>query len=69
MPDKTIQTSRHSRNRAHAAALTVSSTASRWRTNTLQLLASWRDASGKAPDSLLPGVSSGFRNGDRRGWN
>jgi hypothetical protein len=68
MPDKSTQTSRNTRNRAHTTA-PATSTASRWRTSTLQMLADWRNASGKAPDSLLPGVASGFSNGDRRCWS
>lgn len=68
MPEKTMQTSRHTRNRAHTAAPSLPA-GSRWRSAALQMVADWRNASGRAPDSLLPGVASGFSNGDRRGWN
>jgi len=68
MPEKTLHTSRHSRNRAHTAPLgTLPSTQAQ--TITLRQVADWRNACGKAPDSLLPGVGSDFSNGDRRGWH
>ena len=68
MPEKTFQTSRHSRNRAHTAPLGALPN-TQPHTISFRTVADWRNASGKAPDSLLPGVGTDFSNGDRRGWH
>jgi hypothetical protein len=68
MPEKTFQTNRHSRNRAHTAPLGALP-GTQTQTITVRQVADWRNASSKAPDSLLPGVGSDFSNGDRRNWH
>lgn len=66
MPDKIFQSSHRASNRPHTRAQGVPANG-RIHTSALRLVPAWRDASGKAPDSLLPGVGSEFHNGDRRG--
>lgn len=65
MPERIFQTSRQGRHHAHTEPRDTQPGTSTQRIAVRQM-AGWRNASGKAPDSLLPGVGLGYSNGDRR---
>ncbi|MFZ4286270.1 hypothetical protein [Variovorax sp. HJSM1_2] len=65
MPERTFQTRRHTHHRAHTEPRDAQH-ATPTQHIAVRPMAGWRNASGKAPDSLLPGVGPDYSNGDRR---